>query len=727
MKKLWIKIAVIAVTIIFAILLWLVPPSLVHQVSVSMELKVQNDELCQIFYGTNINDFDKNQPVSLQYSSRGDFIKVFIPVTNRIKINNLRIDPVTNSKEFHIKNIILYFGNNEIVYSGEEILKQFELINLEVAGISDGIVTMNQINSPDSQLILKPALNEIFEIEQTNAKSIFFVASTILYLMLVASIILFGQKINSTLNRWRQSLDYGASKAINSDMIFNYLQKNKIIIIFSFLVALFTFGYELFNFSLSIDEEIDSFRTASEAYAYIFVGRWGLYFLNLFFQPTSLIPYYPTIIALICLSASAAIFLIQNPGKLSSGMIFSILYISNPIHSYYLTFNTSGMYFTMGLMLTTIAYYIFKRTIENRNNYLRNYSTIILLLGFSISLYQSHLVFFLIFVAYFIFIESLCPEGLQWKFLWRIILGLLVVVSLSLIFYKIGDFITRFYFLPANLNTSAYLDNFSKWGEFPSNQVLSNLYLETKAFLTGTGPSCGILGLSLKSIPIIVLLILINVFSLKRPVLKNTISVIVFFALILSPFLLMFYTGAKLPVRAMIPLTLMIALLWLTEYRQAGAFIRRLMFLFALLILINNTWINTRFFYTTYTSWQTDRDIATRIIERIYLLDPPKNQGKIKVAFSGNYAHQQNELFFKSETHGASFFEWNPGESYRISPFFKTTGVNEINTVSLNLLKDYKSEIEAMTSWPDYGSVKLFDDIVVVKFSDPTKSWLNNK
>ena len=719
MKKIWIKIAVIAVTIVFAVLLWLVPPSLVHQVSVSMELKVQNDELCQIFYGTNINDFGKNQPVSLQYSSRGDFVKVLIPVTNRSKIKNLRIDPITNSKEIQIRNISLRVGSNEILYSGEEIIEHFKLVNLEVAGITDGIVTLNQINSPDAQLILKPALNEIFKDEQPNTKSIYFVVSTMLYLILLVLIILFGVRISSATWRWQQSLNRSVALAINTDDILGFVKKNKIIIIFSFLVAIFTYGYELFNFSLSIDEEIDSFRTASEAYVYIFVGRWGLYFINLFFQPTSLIPYYPTIIALICLSASAAIFVTRNPGKLSSGMIFSILYISNPIHSYYLSFNTSGMYYTMGLALTTIAYFIFKHTIENRNNYLRNYFFTILLLGFSISLYQSHLVFFLVFVAYFIFIESLSPEGLQWKFMRRIILGLLVVVSLSLIFYKIGDKLTRYYFLPADLNTSIYLDNFSKWGELPSKQVLSNLYLETKAFLTGTGPSGGILGLSLKSIPIIILLILINVFRLKRPVLKNTISVIVFFAMILSPFLLMFYTGAKLPVRAMIPLTLMIALLWLTEYRQAGAFLRRLMFLFALLILINNTWINTRFFYATYTSWQADRDIATRIIERIYQLDPHKNQGEIKVAFSGNYAHQQNELFFKSETHGASFFEWNPGEPYRISPFFKTTGVNEIKTVSLNLLKDYKSEIEVMPSWPDYGSVKLFDDIVVVKFSEP--------
>jgi len=727
MKNLWNKISVIALSIVFAGILWLVSPLFNHQVSVSLEIKTQKDEVCQIYYTTGLKGFSEKRLKVNNYAPGEGFTKMSIPVTEHENIKHLRIDPVINSPEFQIRNIILRVGSNEISYSGEEIIKHFELVNLEVAGISDGIVTLNQMNNPDAQLVLKPALNEIFEDNLLNAKVFFFILSTLLYLILLSVIILFGKRIYSTVRRWYPSLNRKAEMAINSEIILGFLTKNKIIIIFSFLVAIFTYGYELFNFSLSIDEEIDSFRTASEAYVYIFVGRWGLYFLNLFFQPTSLIPYYPTLLALIGLSASSVIFVTRNPGKLSSAMIFSILYISNPIHSYYLSFNTSGMYYTMGLVLTTIAYFIFKNTIENRNNYLRNYSFTILLLGFSISLYQSHLVFFLVFVAYFVFIESLSPEGFQRKFLWRTILGLLAVISLSLIFYKIGDAITRYYFLPAHLNTSVYLDNFSKWGALPSNQILTNLLDETKAFLTGTGDSGGILGLSLKSIPIVILLILIKVFSMKRPVLKNIISVILFFAMILSPFLLMFFTGSKLPVRAMIPLTLMIALLWLISYREAGAFLRRLMFLTALLILINNTWINTRLFYATYVSWQADRDIATRIIERIYQLDPPKNHGKIKVAFSGNYAHQHNELFFKSETHGASFFEWNPGEPYRISPFFKTTGVNELNTVSINLLKDYKTEIEAMPSWPDNGSIRLFDDIVVVKFSEPTQSWLINK
>ena len=136
MKNLRIKIAVITVSIVFAVLQWLVPPLFIQKVSVSMELKTWNDEVCQIFYGTRINSFADNQPVTMQYSSRGDFIKIYIPVTNRMKINNLRIDPVTNSKEFHIKNIILYVGKNEIVYSGEEKTSARELpLSVEIVNV----------------------------------------------------------------------------------------------------------------------------------------------------------------------------------------------------------------------------------------------------------------------------------------------------------------------------------------------------------------------------------------------------------------------------------------------------------------------------------------------------------------------------------------------------------------------------------------------------------------
>ena len=196
--------------------------------------------------------------------------------------------------------------------------------------------------------------------------------------------------------------------------------------------------------------------------------------------------------------------------------------------------------------------------------------------------------------------------------------------------------------------------------------------------------------------------------------------------LILSPFILTFLSGASMPVRTMIPITLMIGLLWLFSYQHLGSLLRKLMFLAAIIILINNTFINTRFFYTTFTAWQADRDIANRIIERIYQLNPPLKNGIIKVAWAGNYSHQANELFIKSETLGASFFKWHPGEPYRIVPFFKTIGINELRTVPLRNLEHRKDEIEVMPSWPDHGSVKIFDTIVVVKFSHSDISWKKN-
>jgi hypothetical protein len=715
-------IAIIILSFLYSVAFWHAQKLFFYPVSVIIEMKSKASETCQLFYDTG-KGFNGDESLIKHYDAHQDFriISFKLPLA---KIQNIRIDPTINSPKLIIKQITIKVGSDSITHFAPSIPSHFKLINLAPSDITKEAVILEQINSPDAQLILNPALNQIVEVEHFRARSIFYGVSIVLYLIILVVIILFGERIYATYTRWMQSLKSGAEMSLNTEIIIMYLKRNQFIIIFSFIVAIFAYGYELFNFSLSIDEEIDSFKTASEAYAFIIVGRWGVYFLNLFFQPISIIPYYPTIIALICLSLSSIVFTTQSKENLSSKIIFSIIFISNPIHSYYLSFNSSGLYYTMGLVLTTVAYFIFKHSVENEKRYFKNYFVTILLLGFSISLYQSHLILFIVYVVYFVFSESLAPSILKRKFIWQIIKDLIIIVSLSLIFYKIGDLITRHYFLPEILNNSTYLENFSKWGKLPLIHIFKTIFQEITNYLTGYGKLTSILGLSLKAIPFVFLLIVFKLINIKQSIPNRIISIILLLALTLSPFLLVFYSGGILPIRTMIPLTLMIALLWLISYKHSGFLLRRLIFIVAILILINNTWINTRLFYASYTSWQADRNIAERMIERIYQLDPPKTNGRIKVVFLGNYKHEQNELFFKSETHGASFFEWDPGKPYRINPFFKTNGISELYTVSLDLLKDYNAEIEAMPSWPDAGSIKLFDAIVLVKFSNSKISGL---
>jgi len=172
---------------------------------------------------------------------------------------------------------------------------------------------------------------------------------------------------------------------------------------------------------------------------------------------------------------------------------------------------------------------------------------------------------------------------------------------------------------------------------------------------------------------------------------------------------------------------MMTAILWLLVYRHAGSILRRIMVVAAFIVLINNTYINTRLFYSSYVSWQADRDMANRIIERVYNLDPPVKNGKIQISFVGNYNHPKNELFVQSDVFGASFFGWDRGNPWRMRDFFRTVGVNELNIVLYENLGFLKEKIEAMPKWPSKGSVKLIDNIVIVKLSDPFDMNVENQ
>jgi hypothetical protein len=691
----------------------------IYPIIVSIELKADQNEICQLFYSSDGSGFNESQSLLYKVSSSTDFKEVVfhLPIT---KANRLRIDPGVHSGSFDINKITIQVGKQKVSYSSEDILQKFDLTNLKKSENRDSsFLSLSTLDNPDVQMTLKENLSEGFELENIEIKNKITWGLSIFYLVVLVLIISFGNKIYKSLRRlWFKMQDFPILSFNSTDLI-DFLKTNRWLIVFSLIVAVFSFGYELFNFSLSIDEEFTSFRTAVDDQIYVKVGRWGLYFLNLFFQPVSLIPYYPTLIALLCIATTSIFFVIHSTGSQSSKIVFMLLFISSPIHTYYLTFNTVGLYLSMGMVFATTSYLFFKQAIQKKHPGLKQYLLSILFLAFSISIYQSNLAFFLVFGMYYVLTEALDQKNIRLNHLLRIIVRLSVVIVLGYLVYKIGDIVSRHLILDSdNKNNTQYLDNFIKWGTQPVTQILGYLYQSTIELLTGTGFQTGFLGLSLKSIPFFLTLFLLQILRSRKGQLQKLISIIALFFLIVSPFTLIYLNGSMLPMRSMSSLTLMIALLWFIIYRQSGIFLRKILFIAALLIMINNTWINTRLFYATNTAWQADRDIANRIIERVFQLDPPEVQGKIVIAFSGIFKHPENELFLKSETQGASFYEWDRGTPFRIQAFFKTIGINKIEVIPIEKMSHKKIEIETMPFWPSKGSVALFDNVVIVKFSN---------
>lgn len=718
MKKYIKFLVIIFISLFFSVILCNNWQNYFYPITVSIQFKSDKDDICQLFYDIG-KGFNQIESICIPYKLNDDFkvIKFELPTK---KFLNLRIDPGLKSTKYIINNIKFQVGTQSKIYSGNNILKNFEVKNLiKFDSLTETNLCLNQTIDLDVQMKFSSKINEIFILENTKAKYKILLLLIIFYISLLITIILFGFKIYYFLKKQIKLILSYNSQINYSSIIQEYFKKNKEIIIYSLLIAIFSYGYELFNFSLSIDEEVDSFQIASSNTIYLVVGRWGLFYLNQLINPQSVIPYLPTLIALICIAFSSVLFISSEKGNLTSKLIFSIIFISHPIHSYYLAFNTSGMYYTIGMVAILFGYLAFKELIKDEKFVLKYFSISILMLVFALSIYQALLSFFIVLIIFYLFnLYSEINENTNLKFK-KTFVYFLLVSGISLFIYKFFDILLRYLILGKNyIYKTEYLDTFIGWGKQSFFEIFNVLINLTKGYFLDLDSNIGIIGVSSKFVILLIPFIIFFIFKFKISALKKILLTLILTSFILAPFTIMYINGAPLPTRALMSFPFMIAILWWYAYINVKPILKKIMIILVCFILINNTYINTRLFYASYTSWQADRDIANRIIERIYNLNPPIKQGKISVSFFGNYKQEQNVLFLKSDVHGASFFNWGEESNFRIKSFYKTIGINELEIIRHSKLSQYTNKIKLLPCWPEKGSVALFNDVVIVKLSN---------
>ena len=707
-------------TILFFLIFQKVQRSYYFPVSLAIELRSEKNDKCQIFY-KGYRAFSESRSMSKAYDSGEDFrlVNYRLPVKN---IRRLRIDPGAQSEWYKIRQVVIKVGDQKKVFSGNEIEEYFQFINLQVVdSLKDDLLVVEKLNSSDTQLILKNPLPDYFTMEKQSAMKYFWFAIIgLIYLLGLFAIIRFGQKIISQIQNSTVLSSMSRQIDEQGNIFKRFLITNQKVFIYFFLIAVISYGYELFNFSFSIDEEVGSFSKAQNEYVYLSVGRWGIFFANQLFSPESVLPYYPFLIAIVCLSISGVLFITSESSSLSAKILFGMLFISHPVHAYYLTFNTSNLYYGMGMVLSTVSYLLFIKSMKVQRYQWWYLLSSILLLAIALSLYQAMIAFFLVFVMYRLFNLHFNERKISWENVFVYLTRLTVVLISSLIVYKLVDITTRYFVLGGTSNGQlAYINDLFGWGKKPVSEIISELMRFIAGSITGWSAYQNFLGISSKSILVLFAILVYYVIKMPGSFISKSFKVLCLGILLLSPFSLILLNGKPLPLRTMMSFPLMIGILWWITYQQSGSILRKIMLLAAIVLIINNTYNNTRLFYATHTSWQADRDIANRIIERAYALDPPKVDGCINFVFIGHYHHTSNRLFIKSDVHGASFFEWDMGVPERMNFLFKTMGINEIQVVSKEQVNNIGYELKLMPCWPEKGSVALFDGIVVVKLSEP--------
>jgi hypothetical protein len=496
-----------------------------------------------------------------------------------------------------------------------------------------------------------------------------------------------------------------------------FIATNRNIILYSVLIAIVAFGYELFNFSMSMDEETTSFIPAAGRLFYIQIGRWGTYLLNLVLFPESLVPYVPFLIGILCLAMSSVLVTSILEGSQWAKMVFSTIFITSPFHAYYLTFNTAAPYFGVGIVCVVVSFLVGIKAIDNHSR--KGFLIAMLLLAVAISMYQAVFAMFITLCSFYLLMQTLKTAQPDLCSLGKKSLFLLLLIIFSVALYKMIDYGAQYILkVLVNPKNSAYLEQFEGWGKAPVKSVIIDIYLNFRRFIAGTVIPGG-QWISIATLLVIVPALIIHLALEKSGILRKITSGVLVILLLISPYSLLFILGAKLPIRTMMAIPLGIGLIWWLAYQRTGRWGKTILLILVFYGMIDNTTLITRLFYSTYNSWQADRDMANRIYERICLLDTSNINKPITVAFIGECKFPGNAMYLKSEVFGASYFERTKKNPNRITYFFKSLRINNLFIISNNkYLESLRMKVRSLPSWPQKGSVCQIDSVIVVKISD---------
>lgn len=495
--------------------------------------------------------------------------------------------------------------------------------------------------------------------------------------------------------------------------ICNFYKKYKFVFVATALLLLVTFGYEIFNFSLSVDEEREITNAIGTDFDYatlpLLEGRYGLY---LFKQLTDIkgifTPGIETLFACLLLFASAIIWelnFVKLQGRLSikkwSLVFFSGIYFSLPFivtnYMCYATYNAALCFATLCLSLATyiIITYLKKRRITIL-------VPAIFLTTIAISIYETFANYFIVSSCIFTFLWAIHHKQITLK-KWLINIYPYITVFLSgLLFYLL---------IRKIIGTNGYTEQFVLWTNGSNrSEVFYKLYNDIlDLFRLNTLPGASLLGIT--TIVFLMFLIL----SITRYIgFKRFLIPLLGICVIISPFLLSIITGLRMPYRTLMSMMLFEGFIWLIilNYFSFRISIKTVLVIICTVIMWKQmVWVN-RIFYGGNLCSQLDIEMGSQIgneIIRITNENTPENP----VVFIGRYQHRSPNII-RIDAVGQSIF-FRPRSEYKV--FF----MNYLGFPFKHASEDQKTKAEELSKdlpiWPKDGSVVEFSDFIVVRLS----------
>lgn len=473
-------------------------------------------------------------------------------------------------------------------------------------------------------------------------------------------------------------------------------------------------GYEIFNLTLSIDEEVN--LAGEDLYINIQQGRWGQALRILLLMPDTTAPIVSIGTGFV-LYAGAFVLLvrqldIRHWGSLA---VAAPLFFGFPTLVQSIAFADLALALGIGALAAVLAL-LLADTLRPPGLALA-----VVLVAFAVSLYQS-----LLFLVAIVFLGDLVRRLWSRGTLHRDVLlragvyagtvlaglGLYALVN-ALLLKALGLqllYVTQFVnfdLLGIDSVKATIQEAASLYGGKAAPFLDQVVYYRILIVLCGLVLLVGLAVVLRASIPVALVIALLLIAILVAPFLQHPLG------------------GGRLPYRSLLALPAAIGMIALFAAEISPERLRNWILVpLAVLVAIQFAWISNRQYYAGYWALERDKAIANEMITRIQALRP--GQPDYLIAVVGMLRPTRSPLAppVAYSTVGASFFEWDGGNAVRIAGLFNLLSESKFHMPPPDLYRQAFDAAAHMPAWPAQGSIAPMGNLLIVKLSEPTAPQL---
>lgn len=481
------------------------------------------------------------------------------------------------------------------------------------------------------------------------------------------------------------------------------------------LAVLISYGYEIFNFNITIDEEVHADYIGG-VFEWVNQGRWGMALLSYILIPKTIVPAVSVSLGLFGTTAGILTIIRSSFVIDRAGLLFiTALGITIPTFPFIFTFSSIAYGIGAGFIAISLG---------NSLTFHRDIKTTILaclLAGFAISIYQPFV--FAVAMVAILQIWHFCATA-EYKISNDAIKFPALFLFGGIAAYLLVDIIVRKLF---QINIT-YVGGFVDINGFLNTPI--------KKLLDSFGRYIDIISLNKNKFGIHSVWLLISV-SLSYAFIfayafakRKHYAAIGLSAIVLSVTGIIIFADALAQggaaLRSVIYIPLGIAIIVACAYTICGKASRLILVSVCGLAFVGNSTVNNHLFSSSVSAEFRDRMLAENIINEARRLRPDKNLYTVrKVEVVGNHMWPITSLQSKTETFGASFFEWDGGNRYRVAAYLRLNGFSAVGVSNEDSVRLYE-RVKHMPAWPDVGWISMIDDVLVLKFGDYSEPQKSN-